>query len=1060
MTPTMHAAWQIAPAPALFITTLSHGGVGPFMLNPAAQRWTRSARWQHATWHALAQQVAATRPHADPPAGWQGQDQEQGVAWSAVCVDGGMLAWLEEAAPRMAAADDLPALRAQLSCYIDRLDMAQELGRFGLWERDLTSGEGWWDEHTARFFGQSTGETRGDFASAAVAVHPDDRALVRRVYAQSLAQPGDHEVHYRLLQPGEALVPVHARWRVLAGADGQACRVIGIVFDETAHLEDMERYQRSVKHLSMAGGLVGIDVWRLDLATQCVQLDGFGQSMLGVRFDPRGVPVDDLRQAIHPDDRPAVVRAAEQALGADAPVDVRARYLDSSGHYREFLTRRVAQRDERGRPVALLGVSVDLSPQAHERARTAAFAARMDLVAEATGIGVWSRNLDTGAREWNGHMRHIFGVSDDDASPGLRLYMLKRVIDEDRHKVEQMTVRVAELATRARARRAAGGAQAREASDDVVEVECRIRAAGGDLRWLVMRAQMLWVGDELLVHGVVIDVSEFRSAQVELQMARSRVELAAQAAGLGTWEYEFDPPRCHWDAQMFHLRGLLPDDPRPIQGLIRSLSPPGDDPLLMDFSLAEAQRKKGPYTNEFRVRWPDGTVHWLASRGTTLLDAEGKVTRVVGINWDVTEQKLAEQMVRDKLMAEEASRAKSEFLARMSHELRTPLNAVLGFADLLSHAPPERIGESERAKAELICSAGRHLLALIDDVLDLARSDASRQPMAREPVSLDAVLGDVMRWVQVEARTATVSVKAQASGLWALADARGLRQVFSNLLSNGIKYNRPGGQVQVLAAVAASAPERPAVPWAGQAAPCADDAAWVVVRVRDSGRGLSPEQLGHVFEPFNRLGAEAGDIQGTGIGLAIVRQLVLGMGGGIDVSSQAGVGTEFRFWLPLGQAPLAAETRPEAMVDSAEPVEAAGLPRCTAIYIEDNPVNLLLVRELFNCRPAWTLHTATTGTEGVSETLRLRPQLALVDMQLPDIDGLQVLQRLKAEPTLSQLRCIALSANAMPVDVQRAREAGFDDYWTKPIDFQAFLAALDGLALVGEPAGSCEAAGG
>ena len=355
--------------------------------------------------------------------------------------------------------------------------------------------------------------------------------------------------------------------------------------------------------------------------------------------------------------------------------------------------------------------------------------------------------------------------------------------------------------------------------------------------------------------------------------------------------------------------GCLPDDPRPIQGLIRSLSPAGDDPLLMDFSLAEAQKRKGPYTNEFRVRWPDGTVHWLASRGTTLLDAEGKVTRVVGINWDVTEQKLAEQMMRDKLMAEEASRAKSEFLARMSHELRTPLNAVLGFADLLSHAPPERIGESERAKAELICSAGRHLLALIDDVLDLARSDASRQPMAREPVSLDAVLGDVMRWVQVEARTATVSVKAQASGLWALADARGLRQVFSNLLSNGIKYNRPGGQVQVLAAVAATAPERPAVPWTGQAAPCADDAAWVVVRVRDSGRGLSPEQLAHVFEPFNRLGAEVGDIQGTGIGLAIVRQLVLGMGGGIDVSSQTGLGTEFRFWLPLGQAPLAAETR-------------------------------------------------------------------------------------------------------------------------------------------------------
>ena len=319
MTPPMPAAWQIAPAPALFITALSHGGVGPFLLNPAAQRWTRSARWQHATWQALAQQVAASRPQADPAAGWQGQDQEQGVAWSAVCVDGGVLAWLEEAPPMMAVADELSALQAQLRRYTDRLDMAQELGRFGLWERDITSGEGWWDEHTARFFGQSADETRGDFASAAVAMHPDDRALVRRVYAQSLAQPGDHEVHYRLLQPGEALVPVHARWRVLAGANGQACRVIGIVFDETAHLEDMERYQRSVKHLSMAGGLVGIDVWRLDLATQCVQLDGFGQSMLGVRYDPRGVPVDDLRQAIHPDDRASCGAGGRAGPGCGYP---------------------------------------------------------------------------------------------------------------------------------------------------------------------------------------------------------------------------------------------------------------------------------------------------------------------------------------------------------------------------------------------------------------------------------------------------------------------------------------------------------------------------------------------------------------------------------------------------------------------------------------------------------------------------------------------------------------------------------------------------------------------
>ena len=1050
MTTRMSAAWQIAPAPALFLTDEGLGEVSPFITNVAARQWAPLSGWWDAQWADLARSIAASAPAAHSGKAWQGSDSASGIAWWAVACDGGVLAWLH-ALKAHADRDEVQALREQVKAYTSRLAMAQELGRFGLWERDATSGDGWWDEHTARLFGRDEHGASANFSKSAQAVHPDDRALVNAAYARSMTELGDHEVHYRLLRPQGESVPVHARWRVEAGPDGLARRAIGIVFDETERLAELVHLHSSMQQLSMAGGLVGMDLWRIDLATQRIQLSDVGHALIGVAPDPRGVPLAVLREAIHPDDRAAVVRAAELALRSDTVVDVRARYLNRSGQYRDMLTRRVVQRDDRGQAVALVGVSLDLTDQEVERARTAAVAARMDLVAEATGIGVWSRNLDTGERDWNGRMRRLFEVPVDGPVPGLRTQLLKLVVDEDRHKVEQMTVLVAESARRARARRAAGGDSALVSSDSVVEVECRVGLAGGDLRWLVMRAQVLWVGEELWVHGVVIDVTEFRAAQAELQVARSRVELSAQAAGLGTWEFGFDPPTYRWDAQMYHLRGLRPDDPRSIPALIEALPPPEDDPRLVGLKLAELQRNKGVYSNEFRVCWPDGSVHWLASRGTALLDAKGEVGRVVGINWDITEQKRAEQMLRDKLMAEEANRAKSEFLARMSHELRTPLNAVLGFAELLCNAPREHMGEAERAKAGLIRNAGRHLLALIDDVLDLARTEASPQPVSCEAVSLDAVLADVMRWVQIEARVVSVSVKALASGLWVQADPRSLRQVFSNLLSNGIKYNRPGGQVQVLATVEAAPPPAVSGPSTPGRAPDRPDLRWVQVRVRDTGRGLNSLQLAHAFEPFNRLGAEEGEIPGTGIGLAIVRQLVLRMGGGIDVSSTPGEGTEFRFWLPLG-APVAraeagmAATTALSEAPAAQKTGPTMPPQRTAIYIEDNPVNLLLVGELFACRPGWQLHTAVTGAEGVSEALRLHPDLALIDMQLPDIDGLQVLQRLRAEPALAQMRCIALSANAMPMDVERARDAGFDDYWTKPIDFQAFLSALDALA--------------
>jgi hypothetical protein len=253
-----------------------------------------------------------------------------------------------------------------------------------------------------------------------------------------------------------------------------------------------------------------------------------------------------------------------------------------------------------------------------------------------------------------------------------------------------------------------------------------------------------------------------------------------------------------------------------------------------------------------------------------------------------------------------------------------------------------------------------------------------------------------------------------------MADATRLRQVLINLLSNAIKYNRAGGLVTVEAL---------------------REGADVRLRVADTGRGMSDEQLSHLFEPFNRLGMDGDAIEGTGIGLAIVKALVERMGGSVHVDSTPGAGSIFELRLAAADAAASAGT-------SGAPAAAAN-PHAPAkrlrqlLYVEDNPVNALIIGELLSRRPDLVLHVAVDGASGVAQAAALQPDLILLDMQLPDFDGFEVLRRLREMPATAATPCIALSANAMPQDIERALRAGMSEYWTKPLDLQAFLAALD-----------------
>jgi signal transduction histidine kinase/CheY-like chemotaxis protein len=417
---------------------------------------------------------------------------------------------------------------------------------------------------------------------------------------------------------------------------------------------------------------------------------------------------------------------------------------------------------------------------------------------------------------------------------------------------------------------------------------------------------------------------------------------------------------------------------------------------------------------------------WLASRSAAVLDEFGRQVRRVGVNWDITESKNAELARRQAAVAEREIQAKSQFLSRMSHELRTPLNAVLGFTQLLQIEARQSGDAGQLAKLEHVRDAGDHLLSLINDVLDLSGLDAGEIRLSPQPVDLGELVRQSLPLLHSLAAQHGVRLETRRTEGVACADPTRLRQVLINLLSNAIKYNRAGGMVSVDSRVVG------------------DEA---ILSVRDTGRGLRPEQIARLFEPFNRFGVESEGIEGTGIGLTIVKSLVDGMGGRIEVSSEPGEGTLFRVTLPAAAAAaIAKPARPRTA-----PPTVSGAARhdaghiATLLYIEDNQVNVLLVEELVRSVGSLAIVSEASGAAGIARAAALRPDLVLIDLQLPDFDGYEVLRRLRADARTRAIPCVALSANALPEDVERGLASGFVDYWTKPIDFAVFLASLQRL---------------
>jgi PAS domain S-box-containing protein len=455
------------------------------------------------------------------------------------------------------------------------------------------------------------------------------------------------------------------------------------------------------------------------------------------------------------------------------------------------------------------------------------------------------------------------------------------------------------------------------------------------------------------------------------------------------------------------------------------------DPARAEAGIRQALSGSRVTDYELTAKARDGKETVVSYNATTFHDRDRKLQGVFAAARDVTERKRIErtlqennvELERARAAAEKANLAKSDFLSSMSHELRSPLNAILGFAQLMiSDSPPPTA--SQVASIDPILHAGWYLLELINEILDLAQIESGKLALSLEPTSLAEVMLECQAMIEPQGQKRGIGMTFPRFDIPCFVDAdrTRLKQVIINLLSNAMKYNLPNGTV--LVDCVSRARDR------------------VRISVRDTGAGLPPEMVAQLFQSFNRLGRETSAEEGTGIGLVMSKRLVEMMGGEIGVESTVGSGSVFWFDLNAAVAPqFLADLAGDSAVAQAQ--VRTGAPLRTLLYVEDNPANLQLVERLIARRPDLRMLSARDGNQGIQLARSRHPEVILMDINLPGISGIEALKIIREDPETAHIPVIALSANAMPRDIQKGMLAGFFLYLTKPIKVDEFMNTLD-----------------
>ncbi|WP_201067018.1 PAS domain S-box protein [Thiorhodovibrio winogradskyi] len=842
------------------------------------------------------------------------------------------------------------------------------------------------------------------------------------------------EKRYRVSDGG--MVWVDLAVTALRDDQGEVTNVVGLVVDITerklaaANLEASERRYRALIEASAQivwscdpDGVATGDSpsWQAYTGQTFAQWSGYGYA-----------------EAIHPEDRPAVMERWRDALAKGETCTNEYRLQHVSGEWRWNLARGVPIKDDTGTVLSWVGINSDIHDRRMVEEELRVSQQRYDLAVRGSNDGLWDWNIQTNTLYLAPRFMELMGYQDNEFEATADWWW-PRIHPEDKDAVW-------------------AAVEAHLRNEAPFEEEYRLRHKSSEYFWVKARGAAIFdaEGQPLRMAGSIRDITQQKEAERRLQEAMNRLRLATRVAAIGVWVWDLADNTLTWDQRMYEIY-QVPEDLQ-ATGLSyddwRSRCHPADLGRAEE-ELEAAMRGERPFDSQFRILLPDGSMRHIHSAAIVEKDDFGKPLRFVGFNRDLTDQKAAETaLLAAKQEAETAAsqaaaanRAKSEFLANMSHEIRTPMNAVMGLAQLLLDT---ELSTRQRDYLTKLYKAAHSLLGILNDILDYSKIEAGK---------LDLEVVDVEMAELLESAANLFSLAVEDKGLeliveidpdippMLLGDPLRLRQIMNNLLGNAVKFTQKGHITLSMRLV-----ERQG------------DEVTLKVSVQDTGIGMTSEQVGRLFRAFEQADASTTRrFGGTGLGLTITKHLVDMMSGEISVESQPGQGSTFSFQLRLQVSPTAIPTPKQAKKDAA--AHPPGTRNLIAddqksardvrnmrsrthrirgaeiLLVEDNPTNQLVACDLLE-KMGLRVTLANHGREAVEQAAARRFDAILMDLQMPEMDGLEATRRIRALPQGPDVPIIAMTAAAMTADREASQSAGMNDFLAKPIDIAELTTAL------------------
>ena len=781
-----------------------------------------------------------------------------------------------------------------------------------------------------------------------------------------------------------------ARWETEEGTF-----YTSITRDITERKRSEEALRESEMRFRLVTRATNEAIWDYDLATSQVWWNDGVKSLFGYSDEQISAEYSWWEERIHPDDRDAVLSTFTAILTSRNQYWTgQYRFRRADGEYADVVDRGFIIQDAAGVPIRMIGSMMDVTDRKQTEAALRESDERFRAIYENAPVMIDAFAEDGFCLLWNAECVRVLGYTIEEINSVSDPFELFYPDPELRAEVVQAVI-----------------------SKDGKFREFPVRAKDGSIR------EQLWANFALPDRGVIavgLDITERNLVEEELRASKSRLAGILDIADDAIISVDETQSIILFNQGAEKIFGYKEGEVlgRPLDILLPARATRVHSTHINKFTRSQRVARKMAERSEISGRRKDGT-EFPAEASISKLELGGQKIFTVMLR-DVTDRKHVEEVRRQKEAAEAANRAKSEFLSRMSHELRTPLNAILGFAQLLEL---DDLDSDQHESVSYIMKGGKHLLDLINEVLDISRIEAGTVLLSLEPLRVIEVLQESLDLVGPIAVQRDVEVSAaidEACEQRVMADAQRLKQVLLNLLSNAVKYNRAGGSARV---------------WCEER-----EGEWLRLSVSDTGLGIAPENMSRLFVPFERLGAERTDIEGTGLGLALSKRLVEAMGGSMGVESVVEEGTVFWIDLPVAQARAARRRRSRT--------DPLFLPEAqegeyTVVYIEDSLSNLALVEHIVAHRPNIRLIPTMQGSMGLEMAREYQPDLVLLDLNLPDIPGEEVLRRLREDAQTQTIPVVMISADAATGQAERLLAAGAQAYLTKPLNVRQFVQVLE-----------------